>query len=557
LRRALRYNAYRSGGKSNVKTFIPTLSVVLGCLLAGSRAGAQKLDSYKLVHDAALGLPVLASPQSPDVHLLASTDARHQNKDYLVLAPQEKRTAVTLKGPALVLRLWFTSSVPEKTSVLMQADGKAIPLLNNGKSTGYPPVKALGGVHEKAFFSYYPLLVRQSLQLNVVNGSNQENKFFFQVNYQSVSGAVAEATTTAPLWQRLGQQIEKEARRPPLPAALSPPSSPSFSGTATCPPQRETKTALLKGPGIIRYCSLKSDVTDLRALEKVYLLIRWDDEKPPSVIAPLPWLFGQYFERGQLHSALLHSDGKSFTLRFPLPFERSAQFSIWNGHAAPVKVDLNVQGEKWNSAVPPYRFCATAATQTTERGKPFLLLDAQGEGVLIGCTVGLQGGEMNRTLSFLEGNERIEIDDNPQKTLEGTGAEDFFNSAWFFPSPPFSFPFHGMTFKGANPQRVSAYRLMLTDRVPFQKRVRWTLQHGGRNSSPGCLYRAVTFWYQKAPRHFSPRPDLTAAAPTMGVKESAANEGGSESLLWILSAMALIVGAFFFYRLIDKRKRTG
>ncbi len=523
----------------------------------GSAAWAQKLDSYKLVHDAALGLPVLASPQPSGVHLLASTDARHQNKDYLVLAPQEKRTVATLKGSSLILRLWFTSSVPEKTTVLMQVDGKVIPLLNNGKSTGYPPVKALGGVHEKAFFSYYPLRVRRGLQLNVVNGSDTENKFFFQINYQSVSASATETITDATHWRKLGQQIDKEAHTPPSPTPVSTPSFPSSSGTAICPPQREMGFTPLEGPGVIRHCSLKSDVTDFRALEKVYLLIHWDDEKQPSVTAPLSWLFGQYFEGGQIHSALLHSDGKSFTLRFPMPFERSAQFSIWNGHTAPVKVDLNVRYNKLNGAVPPYRFCATAATQTTEKDKPFLLLDAHGEGVLVGCTVGLQGGEMNRTLSFLEGNEHIEVDDDPQKTLEGTGAEDFFNSAWFFPHQPFSFPFHGMTFKGTNPQRVSAYRLMLTDRVPFKKRLRLTLQHGGRNSSPGCLYRAVTFWYQKEPRNFSPRPDLTDAAPTIGVKESAASEGGSEPLFWILGAMALVIGAFFLYRLIDKRKRAG
>lgn len=540
-----------------MKTFIQTLSVVLCCLLTGSAAWTQKLDSYKLVYDAALGLPVLASPQPSDVHLLASTDARHQNKDYLVLAPQEKRTVATLKGSSLILRLWFTSSVPEKTTVLMQVDGKAIPLLNNGKSTGYPPVKALGGVHEKAFFSYYPLLVRQSLQLNVVNGSDKENKFFFQMNYQSVSASVTETTTDATRWRKLEQQIEKDARSPAPPTTVSTPSFPSSLGTVMCPPQREMSLPTFKGPGVIRYWSLKSNVTDFQALEKVYLHIRWDEEEQPSVTAPLAWLFGQYFERGQINSTLLHSDGKSFTIRFPMPFERSARFSIWNGHTAPVKVDLNVRYEKLNGAVPPYRFCATAATQTTEKDKPFTLLDAQGEGVLIGCTVGLQGGEMNRTLSFLEGNERIEVDDDPRKTLEGTGAEDFFNSAWFFPDKPFSFPFHGMTFKGANPQRVSAYRLMLTDRVPFKKRLRLTLQHGGRNSSPGCLYRAVTFWYQKEPRNFSPRPDLTAAAPAIAVKESPASESGSEPLFWILGAMALVIGAFFLYRLIDKRKRTG
>lgn len=540
-----------------MKTSMPTVPIVLICLLISHAARGQKLDAYKLVHDAALGLPALASPPASEVRLLASTDAKHQNKDYLVLAPQEKRTAATLQGPALVLRLWLTSSVPEKTTALMQVDGRTIPLLRNGQSTGYPPVKALGGVHEKAFFSYYPLWVRQSLQLSVVNGSDKENKFFFQINYQPVSNSVTETTVAASRWQQLGQQIEKDIRSPAPPTTVSTPSFPSSSGAVTCPPQREKSFPTFKGPGVIRYCSLKSDVTDFQVWEKIYLLIRWDEEEQPSVMAPLGWLFGQYFERGQIQSALLHSDGQSFAIRFPMPFERSAKFSIWNGHAAPVKVEWNVRYEKLNGAVSPYRFCTTAAARTTERGKPFLLLDAQGEGVLVGCTAGLQGGEMNRTLSFLEGNERIEVDDDPQKTLEGTGAEDFFNSAWFFPRQPFSFPFHGMTFKGVNPQRVSAYRLMLTDRVPFKKRLRLTLQHGGRNSSPGCLYRTVAFWYQKAPRRFSPRPDLAHAAPAMVAGESAASERRSQSLFWILGVAVLVLGALFSYRLIDKRKRTG
>jgi hypothetical protein len=538
------------------RTIIGHWSLVIGhCLLCsfllGSVASAQKVDTYNLVHDAALGLPGLASPQPFEMRLLASTDAKHQNKDYLLLAPQEKRTAATLKGPALVLRLWFTSSVPEKTTVTLLVDGKPIPLWKDGKVMGYPPVKALGGAHEKAFFSYYPFIVRQSLQLNVVNGSEKENKFFYQVNYQPSPPSLTEVDTSDARWRDLERQLEKAGEKSVEPAR-------EFSTSVQCSPRQETELSKVSGSSVVTFLQLTPATSDVAALEKLYLLIRWDDEKDASVMAPFSWMCGQYFERGQINSALLKSDGKSLIIRFPMPFERSAKFSLWNGHSSAVKVDVKIQSQKPSDAISPYRFCATAATQTTERGKPFLLLDTQGEGVFLGATVGLQGGEMNRTPAFLEGNERIEVDDDAQKTLEGTGAEDFFNSAWYFPDKPFSFPFHGMTFKGKEPQRVSAYRLMLTDRVPFKKHLRVTLQHGGRNSSPGCLYRAVTFWYQKEPRTFSPRLSFTAAAPAAAKPRLSYNEenSGSHSLIWIVGGAVLAVGAFIFYRLVGKRNRT-
>jgi hypothetical protein len=99
-----------------------------------------------------------------------------------------------------------------------------------------------------------------------------------------------------------------------------------------------------------------------------------------------------------------------------------------------------------------------------------------------------------RAFAYLEGNETLVADG---KVYEGTGTEDFFNSAWYFPDKPFVRAYGGLTEKNALPPRVAMYRLMIGDAVPFKRDFRFDFEVGNGNNADDLEWRWLAFWYQK------------------------------------------------------------
>jgi hypothetical protein len=151
-----------------------------------------------------------------------------------------------------------------------------------------------------------------------------------------------------------------------------------------------------------------------------------------------------------------------------------------------------------------------------------------------------------RTFAFLEGNETLVAD---VKTYEGTGTEDFFNSAWYFPAKPFLQKYHGMTFKGASPPRVTAYRWMIPDAVPFKKSFKFEFEHGNGNNANDLEYRWVAFWYQKAPFQFEIADELKGGAAGESTPGDTAGQSRSTLLpVFVLLLGVVIVGVYVALR---------
>ena len=97
----------------------------------------------------------------------------------------------------------------------------------------------------------------------------------------------------------------------------------------------------------------------------------------------------------------------------------------------------------------------------------------------------------------------------------GTGTEDYFSSGWYFDTGPYSAPYHSAPVKDTLTGRVSAYRWHVEDPIPFRRGLRFTIEHGGTNDTPGADYSSVAYWYQTHPHApFPPLPaDLLPAEP--------------------------------------------
>lgn len=431
----------------------------------------------------------IVSPPAQLNRLLASTDRNHRNMDYVTIAPKRTAKALVISGPGWIERLWCVSDHPEAITVKLCFDSERRSLLvcERGRAR-FPPIAFWGGTVGEAYFCYLPIRVRSHATLSATNHGASPAKFFYQVNFRpGGSGAVvavpkAAAGALGERW-RAGTVYGArtiETRR--------------FSVVSR--PRRKVTAATLDGPAVLTEVGFEFGAVPLDLLRDVWLSIAWEGERSPSVRSPLPYLLCQYFDRRSFSCLPLEVAKGRFVLRLPMPFARRATIAVERISEGPeVKISAYCRLYALPTAPPPYRFHAAYVRARTRQGEPFQVLTAQGRGCLVGYTMAFDGLS-HRTLAFLEGNDQIEVDGDPKISQEGTGTEDAFNSAWYFRCGPFARPFHGVTSYRAYPPRVSAYRFMFADRVGFSKCLKFRVQHGGRNSSPGCLYRAVVFWYQ-------------------------------------------------------------
>ena len=99
----------------------------------------------------------------------------------------------------------------------------------------------------------------------------------------------------------------------------------------------------------------------------------------------------------------------------------------------------------------------------------------------------------------------IFIDGDPLPTINGTGTEDYFNTA-FCPAQEYCAPYHSITVpRGKNwSGKISMYRFHIEDPIYFEKSIRVTIEHGHANRRSDD-YSSTAYWYQTEPhKKFKP-----------------------------------------------------
>ncbi|HEY0073192.1 MAG TPA: DUF2961 domain-containing protein [Abditibacteriaceae bacterium] len=421
------------------------------------------------------------SPDWPVYKWFASTDPKNENEDYLLLKPGEKRRIPLTAG--VLNRLWFTALEPEKIDVSLFFPGKpAHNLTRGGQVVNKSWASSRALIYEKAFTSYHspvfsvggkPLpwqTLPQGAALEVFNKSQnpEGNKFFYQASIRPLFKALSLETGTR---QNLQQKIE-----------LAP---------------GDEQTLELSGAGLIEGITLSPlRVADLQVLQ---LKIAFDS-KETAVESPLSALLG-LFDKGQStqSAAFVLDEGKA-AISWPMPFGKGVRLTFINNGAKPLALDTQIAYRQLNQA-PPYRFHAAYGSARTQEKKPLRMLNIKGKGALCGMNLSITPAPDSgrRTFAYLEGNETITADG---KVFEGTGTEDYFSSAWYFPEKPFTADYHGMTSKAKMPPSISAYRLMIPDALPFKQSLQFDFEHGNGNSSNDLLFRWIAFWYQAPDAQF-------------------------------------------------------
>jgi hypothetical protein len=256
----------------------------------------------------------------------------------------------------------------------------------------------------------------------------------------------------------------------------------------------------------------------------------WDDEKTPSVEAPVGDFFGMGWNQySPLRSlAVCVNPGSAFNCYWPMPFRKKCRITMENIDNDPMM--LYYQVDYILTEVPAdaaYFHAQFRRVNPLPAKSVIVLLDGvQGRGQYVGTY--LAWGVHNNGW-WGEGEIKFYMDDDGEyPTICGTGTEDYFCGSYDFDThkknaagleesnyTEFNSPYSGLAqvIHGDGhynvSQRFGLYRWHITDPIRFEKNLRVTIQALGWRSEGRYLPLAddiasTVFWYQTEPHHAFP-----------------------------------------------------
>ena len=251
----------------------------------------------------------------------------------------------------------------------------------------------------------------------------------------------------------------------------------------------------------------------------------WDDEKQPSVEAPVGDFFcmgwGKYSPLQSLAVAV--NPGSAFNCYWPMPFRKKCKITMENIDNEDMV--LYYQVDYIQTQVPDdaaYFHAQFRRTNPLPYKTDYVLTDGiKGKGQYVGTY--LAWGVHNNGW-WGEGEIKFFMDDDTQyPTICGTGTEDYFCGSYDFDTrkknsvgvegteyTEFCSPYTGLAqvLRGDGhyqvSQRFGLYRWHITDPIRFEKNLKVTIQalgwrDGGRYLPLQDDMASVVFWYQSEP----------------------------------------------------------
>ena len=290
-------------------------------------------------------------------------------------------------------------------------------------------------------------------------------------------------------------------------------------------------------PGCIKHIWMTAGNDDTYP-RKLVLRMWWDGEEHPSVEVPLGDFFGigHGLRRNFISLPLQMSpeDGRGFNCWWPMPFDR-ARIEVLNECDQKVMLYFYIDYEEYPASTKEMaRFHAQWRREAVTEGwltepltpenhrqiwasRPnlsdrdnYLILEAEGDGIYVGCNLNIDCFERHGNDWYGEGDDMIVIDGEPwPPRLHGTGTEDYVNTA-FGPTQEYSAPYHGITVNNGNEKwrwtgKNSMYRFHIEDPIRFRKSIRVSIEHGHSNKLSND-YSSTAYWYQHEPH--TPFPPL-------------------------------------------------
>ncbi len=237
------------------------------------------------------------------------------------------------------------------------------------------------------------------------------------------------------------------------------------------------------GAGVIQRIKLTVDDRSPKMLRSLRIAMYWDGAKTPAVSAPLGDFFGLAFGATAAYDTALFTDaeGRSFTARIPMPSRTGARIVIYNDSDQDLEhIYYNVNFERLPHAPKDMGYLHVYWHRATPAlGHPFVILPrVSGRGRYLGVNLGIVANPVYDKLWWGEGEVKMYLDgDRKYPSIAGTGAEDYFDTAWG--AGRFVDRYSGCLIADKQHGRWACYRYHVPDPVYFYRDIKVTVQQIG------------------------------------------------------------------------------
>jgi len=410
----------------------------------------------------------------------------------------DKLVLAEMQGPGCIWRIW--SATPGKGHVRIYLDDFTEPAVDlpfteyfDGKT---PPFTRPALVHtvSMGWNNYTPIPYQKSCKIVADPDWGQYYHFTYETFPKGTQVLVFRRELSAAESAALDQANNNLSHCGPLSA--------EYVLSATVPQGRPTTIADLKGPGAITSIKFNLELpetpADYEPLRELVLQIKWEDEKEPSVWAPLGDFFGTAPGTNVYRSIPLGLTELGWWYCYwYMPFEKRAQIELLNEGKQSRRVLFEITQAPLSKPINQFgRFHAkwhrdAFLPEEPERKIDWPVLKTQGAGRFVGMMLHIwnpRGGWWG------EGDEKFFVDGEKFPSTFGTGSEDYFGYAWSSPKR-FQHALHNQTHNDGNSKgHLSVNRWHLADNVPFHQSFEGCIEKYFPNDKP-TLYAAMAYWY--------------------------------------------------------------
>ncbi|MFO7616463.1 MAG: glycoside hydrolase family 172 protein [Bacteroidales bacterium] len=436
-----------------------------------------------------------------------------------------------LKGPGVIQRIW--TPTPTTDTIEFYFDNEkvpriSLPFIDLFSGTHHPFLRPVVGNEVGGYYCYVPIPYQGACKV-VFKGSRMQ---FFQIQYRKLTGsetvvsfprqfsiAEEEALQRAlATWSRIGGNIP----------GIFGEGVKVHEGSYLLSPGTVTRIYAHNRGGRIIGIELipRSGLNPL--FRDLILQAWWDEEEVPAINCPVADFFGYAFGRPSMQSMLLGVLGDIHYCYFPMPYGKRAVLDLVylqspdrGGGDIPCDVRILYSDETLTKG--EGRFYAQWRREVDpEAGDPYTLLELTGRGHHVGTLLQAQGLNPGMTI-FFEGDDVCIVDG--EMRLHGTGSEDYFNGGWYALADrwdqAFSLPVHGCLDYSIPLARTGGYRLLISDKIPFEKSLSLTIEHGPEGNQVPVDYTSVAFYYCDTPPESNeiPGEELLAASSPPALME--------------------------------------
>jgi hypothetical protein len=278
--------------------------------------------------------------------------------------------------------------------------------------------------------------------------------------------------------------------------------------------------AEMEGPGAIQHIWMTPTGNWQFSIIRIY----WDDEKEPSVEAPVGAFFGMGFNVfSPLNSlAITVNPGSAFNCYWKMPFRKKCKITMENiNDTDPMRLYYQVDYTLTEVDQEEGYFHAQYRRSNPNSGSLHTIIDGiKGKGHYVGTYMGI--GVTNNGW-WGEGEIKFFMDgDKDNATIVGTGTEDYFCGSYNFENKKtHQYQEYSTAYAGLHQvirpdglyqsqQRFGMYRWHILDPVRFEDELKVTIQDlgwrtGGRYLAQQSDIQTVAYWYQREPHAKFPK----------------------------------------------------